>query len=248
MFMQDEFTLLKMKIEMIKNKNWIKLNGHGYGEPGMLFEKELGLNNNDFSVPDFNSIEIKVKSRASKYPITLFSSTCDGPSFYELKRIVKKYGIKDINFNNKFLFITLSGKNFAYWGRFLKMKLHIDRERQKVFILICHSNGKIIECKSYWEFSTLKKILERKLKFLCYVNYDVTFHHETRFVKFDLGHFFKFKNFDNFIKLMENGDIFINIKFGMYKNGPKLGKSHDHGTAFQIKTEAIPNLFEEINI
>ena len=245
--MKENILTLRRKIDKIKTMGWIQVPRRGYGEVGLLFEGLLGVNNNDFSVPDFAGIEIKVQNRFSRFPLTLFSCTCDGPDFYEIKRIVKKYGIINRKYGDtKFLFISLSCTAFSNWGRYLKMKLYIDHKKQKLYILIAHANGKIIEKKSYWDFSTLKECLERKLKFLCYVVSDSILLNGKKFVKYNEAYFYGLKNFDIFISLLEKGYIVVNIKCGIYKRGPKEGQSYDHGTSFQISTEAISELFEPI--
>lgn len=243
--MEENILILKEKFEEIKRKGWIKIPRCGYGEAGLFFEKQMGLNNNDFSVADFNGIEIKVKNRNSKYPITLFSNTCDGPDFYEIKRIVQKYGMRDLNYKNaKVLFITLSCNKFSNWGRYLKMKLHIDEKRQRLYILITHANGKIIEKRAFWDFSTLKETLNRKLEFLCYVTSDSIFSHGMHFIKYSDCCFSKLKSFDKFIYLLKKGEIVVNIKCGIYKHGPKAGKPYDHGTAFQINKMSLFELYD----
>lgn len=246
--MKENFNTLNTKFEAIREKGWIMIPRKGFGEVGMKFEKELGLSNNDFPIADFNGIEIKVKNKNSNYPISLFSCTCDGPELYELKRIVQKFGIcYTDNSDTKLLYITLSGRYFSYWGKYLKMKLHVDRRKKKVYILISHANGKIIEKRAFWEFSTLQGILERKLLFLCVVTSESSFINKTRFTRFINAEYLKLRNFDKFIELIENGMIFVNIKFGVYKSGQKKGKSYDHGTAFQIKKIALYNLYEKFD-
>ena len=54
----------------------------------------------------------------------------------------------------------------------------------------------------------------------------------------------KYKKFDSFLDLLENGDINVNIKYGVYKHGKKLGLSYNHGTAFTIKKNTLSALFE----
>ncbi len=142
----ETIKILQQKLEIIMSKGWVFVPRRGYGEIGMLFENELGIENNDFPVADFGGIEIKVQKNNTRFPMTLFSNTCDGPDFFELKRIVKKYGVIDKNFHiEKSLFIRLNAKTYTYWGNYLKMKLYVDWKRQRVYIMIAHANGKIIE-------------------------------------------------------------------------------------------------------
>ena len=41
-------------------------------------------------------------------------------------------------------------------------------------------------------------------------------------------------NIDNLILAIENGDLKIDIRIGVFRTGPKMGQTHDHGTGFRI--------------
>lgn len=59
--------------------------------------------------------------------------------------------------------------------------------------------------------------------------------------------YFKFTNimlitgitFEKFLEALENGDIFVDIRIGVYNSGVKAGQTHDHGTGFRIKLEKL---------
>ena len=75
---------------------------------GLTFENLLGKKVDDFPLPDFqNEIEIKTKLAFSTKPIHLFKLTPDGTEFFEMKRIVSKYGYY------KMMSKVLSGSVFA---------------------------------------------------------------------------------------------------------------------------------------
>ncbi len=245
----ETIKILQQKLEIIMSKGWVFVPRRGYGEIGMLFENELGIENNDFPVADFGGIEIKVQKNNTRFPMTLFSNTCDGPDFFELKRIVKKYGVIDKNFHiEKSLFIRLNAKTYTYWGNYLKMKLYVDWKRQRVYIMIAHANGKIIEKRAYWDFDTLRKDLERKLQFLCYISVDSRYSHGMCLVRCINFTFYKYKSFEKFLELLSEGKILVDIKCGVYKTGPKAGKPYDHGTGFQIDKVYLNELYDTLDI
>lgn len=217
----------------------------GFGEIGMLLENQLGIDNNDFSFADIDGIELKTSDCLSKYPISLFSCGCDGPDFFELKRLVERFGVCDYDFPcAKVMYICLSNKEFSNWGKNLKMKLDIDWQKEKVFIIVANTNGKIIEKKSYWNFSTLENIMERKLKYMCYVLHKTSFYNKRKYCKFEKVIFLKNRGFIHFLRLLENGEIIVNIKYGVHKRGRKAGQAYNHGTAFILKKNALFYLFE----
>ena len=45
--------------------------------------------------------------------------------------------------------------------------------------------------------------------------------------------------FENFLNALENGDIFVDIRIGVYNTGKNIGKTHDHGTGFRIKLDTL---------
>lgn len=214
------------------------------GDIGIYFEKFIGIPNNDFPVPDFDAIEIKVKSYDSIYPINLFSLTCDGPGFFELQRLVNKFGVRDKEFpNSKILFITLSNVEYSCWGKYLKMKLVVDEKNEKIFILVANANGKIIEKKAFWHFSSIKNTLYRKLSSLCYIHAKVLYSYKNKFVWYDKMNFYKLRGFESFLELLKCGKIQISIKYGVYRTGVKKGKSYNHGTSFNLSQDCIDKLF-----
>ena len=242
--MEDNYAFLRKKFEEIKNEGCYIIPKNSAGDIGNYFEKLLGLTNNGFPIADFDGIEIKVKSHNSIYPINLFSLTCDGPDFFELKRFVNRFGAKDKDFpQSKVLSIILSATTFNYWGKYLRMKLVIDKNAEKVFILVTTNSGRFIEKRSYWDFSSIKNVIERKLNILCFINAKVIYSHKNRFVWYEDMNFYKLQSFEQFIELLCEGKINISIKYGVYKKGKKAGLAYDHGTSFVLSNKYIDNLF-----
>lgn len=242
--MKENILDLKNKIENSILNYYIKLPNNKFTNVGILFEKKLGLESNSFSVADINGIELKVLKKDSIFPITLFNCTCDGPNFFELNRLVNSFGVLDYTYNTKILYIDLYCNKYSSWGKNLKMKLQIDYKKEMIYIIVAHSNGKIIEKRAYWNFSTLEQLLNRKLKVVCLCSYVIRYANNSRYCKFCNYEFIQFINFEKFLNSLENGYIFVGIKYGIYKRGPKEGKSYNHGTAFRIKKNALFEIFE----
>lgn len=243
-FMEENVIKLKTKLDYIKG-NYIELPSNKFVNVGLLFEKLLGIENNSFSVADIDGIELKVSKNNSLHPITLFSCTCDGPDFFELNRFVNKYGACDTTYKEtKILYINLSCSEYTKWGKNLKMKLNIDYNKKKIYIVVAHVNGKLIERRAYWNFSTLEKMLERKIQIMCLCNYSIIYRNSLKLCKFNDYLFYKYLGFDKFIFLLESGLVQVSIKYGIYKKGPKKGMSYNHGTSFFIKKDVLNMLFE----
>lgn len=234
------------KIKKLINTHGYLIPNKGCGSVGLLLEKKLGLTNNDFPVADCDGIELKTSNIYSEFPITLFSCTLDGPDFFELSHIVEKFGKYDKKYRQtKILYINLSANKYSYWGKFVRMKLLVDRKKEKLFILVSHVNGKIIEKRSFWDFKTLENILLRKLSSMYLITYYIKQIRGQRYCFFDNVFFLKYKTFDDFLKLLDIGAINVYIKCGVYSFGPKEGSAYDHGTAFQIKKHMLLDIFEQ---
>lgn len=238
--MKENIEFLFRKINTVCNKDYLLT----YINAGLLFEGLLDIKPNDFSVPDIDGIEIKVSNKKSNYPISLFSCTFDGKDFFESKHFLDRFGAKDkILPSQKVMYMDVNANAFCFWGRYLKMKLHLDYKKEKLYILVSHANGKIIEKRSYWDFNTLYCALERKIKFLCLVDYISYYRNGKKYCKFSNPTLLEYRGFSYFLKLLEKGDIFVNINCGVYRSGKNVGKSCIHGFTFKIKKTALLELF-----
>lgn len=245
--MEENISELLSRFEDIKRKQWILVPKRGYGENGLLFEQLLGIKNNDLSIPDFNGIELKVHNKYSNFPITLFSLFLDGPAPNELRRFVERYGAYDSTFkSSKILYITLNTKYYSKWGKSLMMKLSIDKKNKKVHILVSHSNGKIIEKKSYWYFDSILDVLCRKVSFLCVVNNSSKYIKNKKYTYYYDINIFKLMAKELLINAIIDGKIFVQIKYGIYKSGCKVGEPYNHGIAFQINYDDLGVLYKKI--
>lgn len=235
---------LENSFEKIKKMGWIPVPKRGYGENGMIFENLLGIKCNDLPVADYDGVELKVQSKFSKFPITLFSLNLDGPSLFEIQRIVNRYGAFDYMFPaSKVMYIVLNAKDFSSWGRSLKMKLCCDIKKRKLYILVSHANGKIIEKIAFWNFSSIKETVERKVSLLCIANCTTKYIDDSKFIKFEEIHFYELLSFEQFINALCDGTISIQIKYGVYKTGEKAGQPYNHGLAFQISPNDLSKIF-----
>ena len=240
---------LKNKFYEISNLGWVENLSNGKGSVGITLEKLLNINSNEFEVPDYEMmIELKSKSKYfnNKYPVSLFSATCDGESFYELRRIKDKYGLPIKEFNNRILFINLYANKYSNIGNFYKGKLMMDYINKKIYFVIVNKRNQIIDKQAFWSFETLEKKINRKLKYIAMVEVDRKIVKNILFFNYRNISIYKIKDFNTFLYLIYNGTISINVKIGIYKNGPRVGQTHDHGTSFQIFRSDFEKLFTKI--
>ncbi len=235
---------LSEKLNKIIDKGWIECNNKNSNVAGIMLEEFLEIHSENFEIPDYNSIEIKTKVATKEKYVSLFCASPDSYLF-ETKRLYEKYGY--INCKSQKVL------NFSCYGGYYKkiksnyfVKLNVDRENKKVILEIYDNKYKIIDKYSSWSFDLLKEKLYRKLNFLCMINGEKRFSHNKLFIKYTDYKFYKLKNFDKFIDLLDKGYIRIAFTIDLFQTGKKIGQVHDHGTKFCIKEENLELLFDFI--
>lgn len=244
--MNNDILALKEKLDKIKNLGWTECENKNKSVTGKTLENLLEINPDNFEIPDYNTVEIKSKVSKRENYIDLFCATPDS-YVLETKRLYDKYGYLDSN-NYKIL-------NFVLYGEFLKpinneysARLRIDYKNKKVIMEVYNKNNELIDNLSSWSFELLEEKLSRKLNYVCFVEGDKKFSHNTLYVRYDKYKFYKLKKFSDFIQLLKRGQIRISFTLGVYKSGIKSGKMHDHGTQFSIRKENLKLLFDEIEL
>lgn len=244
--MNSDILTLKEKLDKIKNLDWIECKNKNKSVTGKTLENLLEINPDNFEIPDYNTVEIKSKVSKRENYIDLFCATPDS-YVLETKRLYDKYGYLDSN-NYKIL-------NFVLYGEFLKpinneysARLRIDYKNKKVIMEVYNKDNELIDNLSSWFFELLEEKLSRKLNYVCFVEGDKKFSHNTLYVRYDKYKFYKLKKFSDFIQLLKRGQIRISFTLGVYKSGIKSGKMHDHGTQFSIRKENLKLLFDEIKL
>lgn len=244
--MNNDILALKEKLDKIKNLGWTECENKNKSVTGKTLENLLEINPDNFEIPDYNTVEIKSKVSKRENYIDLFCATPDS-YVLETKRLYDKYGYLDSN-NYKIL-------NFVLYGEFLKpinneysARLRIDYKNKKVIMEVYNKDNELIDNLSSWSFELLEEKLSRKLNYVCFVEGDKKFSHNTLYVRYDKYKFYKLKKFSDFIQLLKRGQIRISFTLGVYKSGIKSGKMHDHGTQFSIRKENLKLLFDEIKL
>lgn len=244
----NSLIILKRKLDTIKKRGWIACTVKNYGSVGLKLEQLLGINTLNLEIPDFEGIELKTKKSKFKQTISLFSATPDNQLF-EIKRLHKLYAYSDkknpeYNVLNK----ILKQGELTYIYNEIFFTLKVDYNKKVIFLVILNRNLEIIDCTTYWSFDLLRDKLERKLRYMCYIQADTVYSNSQLYVKYKDENYYKLKSFDTFLNLIEKGKISITFRIGVYKYGKKIGQIHDHGTTFSIDEMNIEDLFEKITI
>lgn len=243
--MKDNFLTLKKEFEKIKNRGWIEEKRKYKGAAGYTFETLLKKEEDDLPIPDYNSIEIKTINKNTKTNLHLFNLTPDGDYLYPIKRILDELGLPEKNNQEgKFFYRSFNAITETEMAYGKKGKLYVNYALEKIELYVINNNLKDINIGISWSFDYLKERLELKLKYLAIVMVSSCIIVGLGYYKYDSISFYKLKNFETFIKLIEEGIIEITFKIGTHKSGSKKGKPYDHGTDFSINIKDIEKLFD----
>lgn len=244
--MKKEIEKLNDEFLTIKKKGWIKSMRRGPTGIGYTFEYLLNKNENSFSIPDFEGIEIKTMRYFSRKKIHLFNATPDGDILFPIKRIIDLIGYPDKDYPKYKIFnASVNGNKFTKIG-YKKLKIYVNWKEEKLDLIAYTIFGKKISLQTSWSFDMLEKILNRKLHTLAIVKaYNKSINNDEYFLYHNIS-FYILKDFTTFIKLIETGIISITFKIGIHKNVEKLGQIYDHGTDFSIDENDISLLFDKI--
>ncbi len=244
-----ELINLKQEFERIRKMGYVESTRTGFTGIGKTFEDLIGKSEDTLKTPDYHGIEIKTKKGYSKSYTTFFNVTPKGNSEFEIKRLCNAYGYPDKVLKNKKVLAVSIMANYPTLvaNRFL-FKLDIDYDNEKMFLSIRDKNMKFLEKNTYWEFEDIKERLENKLSFLAYIKAWPNNIGGKEYYKYYDIQFYQLRDFQEFLKLMEEGKIRITFKIGIFREGNRKGEIHDRGTGFEIKEENLEKLFRKIKI
>jgi len=92
----------------------------------------------------------------------------------------------------------------------------------------------------YWTKEILKISFERKLPKLLYVKAETKGRGSDEEFWFNEAWLLHGFGFENFLKLLEEGTICVDIRIGQYADG----RTHDHGTGFRVFPDKFDLCFE----
>lgn len=244
--MIDDLVKLKRVFSEVNSKGWIKSLRDGYTGIGYTFEKMIGKNEDDFSVPDFGSIEIKTKNVNSKEWMTLFNAVPDGDFVYPIKDLYDKYGVPDKNCPKHKIFYAAVFSYPCYANNKYSFKISVDRKKEEIRMFAIDKYGCIEDTDTTWSFKYLEEKLYCKIKYLAIVRVLSRYIHGCFYYKYDSIEFYMLKSFEEFLNLIENGLIKITFKVDYHKSGTNIGKIHNHGTGFDIDVDSIDKLYYRV--
>ena len=126
------------------------------------------------------------------------------------------------------------------------MKLEIDEDENKLYLLVLDTNKELFDKTVFWSFEDIEDSFMTKLSKSVFINADVKTENGKEYFLYTDAIFIE-PTFRDFINGLENGLIRFDHKYSPDKSGPTEGKFHDHGSGFRInKKEDFKMLFSNI--
>lgn len=229
--MKGYSSILK-KLKAIKKMGYIKTHRAGNTGIGKTLEDLLGIKENNVPGPNAQMIELKSARKNASTMLTLFTKSPLPPKANSV--LLERFGYKSKRGNNKKeLHTTVSAEEFNTLKGKLGFKIVIEKERINLVTI----ENKVV---GYWDKATLKKSFEGKIPKLLYVKADSRGSSSDEEFWFNEAWLLGGFDFGNFVRLLQEGTILVDIRIGQYPDG----RAHDHGTGFRILPAKLDLCFE----
>lgn len=220
-------------LKKIKEMGFVKTHRIGNTGIGKTLEDLLGIEENNFAGPDGITTELKTGRKNAGSMLTLFTKSPDPPKINSV--LLKEFGYPEKpGSNKKILHTTINAKDFNTLRGEIGLKVGIKSDR----IEIISNTKKDIETP-YWHKDTLKQRFEKKYQELLYVKADCKGKGSEEEFHFNEAWLMKGFDFENFLKLLQEGTLLVDIRIGQYPDG----RPHDHGTGFRVFPDKLDLCF-----
>lgn len=230
------------KLKSIKELGFLKSERNHNTGVGKTFEDHFGISENNYKSPDFDGNEVKATRKKSTCAVTLFTKApC---STVGNRYLLDNYGVIDDSTSHKKLHVSIFGNKLSSYKDQFQFTLKVDRQKEKLTIVIFDMNGKEIDSNVYWNFSDIKDARNLKLNTMLYVKADTINKDGNEYFNYsDASVFQNLHSFENFLDMLEDGKIFFDLRMGTYRSGKNVGKPHDHGSAIRVKKNYLAEMY-----
>jgi hypothetical protein len=226
-----EYNELIEKLKKIKEIGWIRTHRAGNTGIGKTLEDLLGITENNIPGPNAAMIELKSARKNALSMLTLFTKSPLPPRANSI--LLEKFGYASTKKQgSKRLETTVNAIDFNNLKGKLGFKIVIKKDRIN---LITPTN----EIVGYWDKETLRNSFERKLPKLLYVKAESRGKGTDEEFWFNEVWLLSGFDFNNFVQLLKDGVILVDIRIGQYKDG----RTHDHGTGFRVFPDKLDLCF-----
>ncbi|HOE19599.1 MAG TPA: MvaI/BcnI family restriction endonuclease [Spirochaetota bacterium] len=221
---------LVKNLEDIKSKGFIETIRKGPTAVGYLLEKELGISENNITIPDIGGrIEIKATRKNTNSLITLFTFN-RGVWRIKQKDLINKYGYIDAQ-GRQALYATVSAKVHNAQGFFLA----IDNDKHLVLL----KNAKEDETIAEWSTYVIAGKFMTKLDRLLLILADSKMVDEKEFFHYNEAYILENPTPEKFLEGFNRNELMIDLRMHL----KDYGGVRNHGTAFRISEKNLTDLY-----
>lgn len=222
---------LLRKLKNVKERGYVKTHRSGNTGIGKTLEDLLGIKENNIPGPNGLMIELKSARKSAKSMLTLLTKSPEPEKANSI--LFQRYGYPSSRGNDKKeLHTTVNAIDFNTIKGKSGFKIVVNKDR---IALVSESH----EVLGYWNKETLRQRFQAKLSKLLYVKAESRGLGRNEEFWFDEGWLLNGFDFTNFMELIREGNILVDIRIGQYPNG----RPHDHGTAFRVHTDKLELCF-----
>lgn len=230
--------------ETVRSRGFVKSNRRNNTGIGKTFEDYIGVPENNLDAPDLLGYEIKAHRELSSSYVTLFTKS---PSFpRQANHFLKE--LFGVPYEDNPILKRLHTSMFAdhgnnYYNQ-LSFRLVNDAGAQKIFIEVSRlGSNEILDASCGYTYSDIQKVLSSKLKKLFYVTAENQHRADGEWFHYTKADIYEEPTFENFLTMLNEGEIMYDIRIGSYQSGANFGKPHDHGSGFRVKEDNIKRLY-----
>ena len=231
--MKTEITYQEMvkRLKVIKAAEYIKTHRPGTTGIGKTLEDLLGIIENNFSSPNGVKTELKSARKNTSSMLTLFTKSPLPERANSV--LLERFGYESRRGNGrKELHTTVNAIEYNQLKGKPGFEVNIDEERVNLITLEKEVVG-------YWDKETLRTSFERKLPKILYVKADSRGKGCYEEFWFNEAWLLSGFDFDNFVRLLKESVVLVDIRIGQYPNG----RPHDHGTGFRVLPDKLDLCF-----
>lgn len=223
---------LIQRLIAIKEMGYVRTHRAGNTGVGKTMEDLLGITENNVAGPNAAMIELKSARKNASSMLTLFTKS---PLPRKVNSVLlQRFGYESARGNRKKeLHTTINARGFNQLKGKTGFKVDVKNDRVNII-----TTQEEIVC--YWDKEMLRNSFERKLPKVLYVKAEARGGGPNEEFWFNEAWLLSGFSFDNFINLLRERIILIDIRIGQYPDG----KPHDHGTGFRVFPDKLDLCFK----
>ena len=236
--MKEDIIKFKKEFTRIKDMGPIKIINKDEDSISSVFKKELMEDN-------FNNLEIKCLLGFTKANLTLFNYSPKRYKESATKYILDNYGYYNSH-NVKVFFLRVSNDDKVVVNDY-KFKLKVDYYNTNITLQVFRQDL-FVENICVWEFKELEKKLKTKYSTLAIIYGYPYYRNKIKYYKYMYMNIYKLRSFYTFLKLIEEGKIYIKFNLKEVINEKHEKTILNHGVMFKIRKPYLSKLFYNIHI